>query len=104
VEHHGNNPILKSKKENRLRSPAFPVRRSLVVQSTKISLQFHNSLSLLHSLLQKPDLLTTFSRSDGINNTNLNINDLTPAREGQDIPAKGGQGHRLFHLPNIIEM
>jgi hypothetical protein len=40
--------------------------------------------------------LTTFNRSDGINNTNLNINDLTPARDGQDIPAKGGQGHRLF--------
>jgi hypothetical protein len=49
--------------------------------------------------VQKPDLLTTFSRSDGINNTNLNINDLTLARDGQNIPAKGGQGHRLFHLP-----
>jgi hypothetical protein len=48
--------------------------------------------------VQKPDLLTTFSRSDGINNTNLNINDLTPASDGQDIPAKGGQGHRLFQL------
>jgi hypothetical protein len=47
--------------------------------------------------VQKPELLTTFSWSDGINNTNLNINDLTPARDGQDIPAKGGQGHRLFH-------
>jgi hypothetical protein len=48
--------------------------------------------------VQKPDLLTTFSRSDGINNTNLNINDLTPARDGQNIPAKGGQGHRLFQI------
>jgi len=53
--------------------------------------------------LQKPDLLTTFSRSDGINNTNLNINDLTPARDGQNIPAKGGQGHRLFHNSFKIE-
>jgi hypothetical protein len=43
--------------------------------------------------VQKPDLLTTFSWSDGTNNTNLNINDLTPASDGQDIPAKGGQGH-----------
>jgi hypothetical protein len=46
--------------------------------------------------VQKPELLTTFSWSDGTNNTNLNINDLTPASDGQDIPAKGGQGHRLF--------
>jgi hypothetical protein len=44
-------------------------------------------------MVQKPDLLTTFNRSDGINNTNLNIKDLTPARDGQYIPAKGGQGH-----------
>jgi hypothetical protein len=51
--------------------------------------------------VQKPDLLTTFSRSDGINNTNLNINDLTPARDGQDIPAKVGQGHRLFQTSPI---
>jgi hypothetical protein len=51
---------------------------------------------LIRGLVQKPDLLTTFSQSDSINNTNLNINGLTPVRDGQDIPAKGGQGHRFF--------
>jgi hypothetical protein len=50
------------------------------------------------TILQKPVLLTTFSRSNGINNIYLNINDITPARDGQNIPAKSGHGHRLLQF------
>ena len=46
--------------------------------------------------MQKPDLLTTFGRTNSIYNIYLNINDLTPAGDGLNIPAKFGQGHRLL--------
>jgi hypothetical protein len=48
--------------------------------------------------MQKPGLLTTFGRSNYHNFISLDIKDLTPATYGQFIPAKGGQGHRLFQL------
>jgi hypothetical protein len=46
--------------------------------------------------MQKPGLLTTIGRSDYLNYIYLHIRDLTPAIDGQFIPAKGGQDHRLF--------
>ena len=52
--------------------------------------------------LGKPAPLTIFSRSDFINNIYLNINDLTPAKCGQNIPARGGQGDRLMQYNNQI--
>jgi len=42
--------------------------------------------------VQKPVLLTTFRRYDYANYIYLYINDLTPAMDGQSIPAKSGQG------------
>jgi hypothetical protein len=47
--------------------------------------------------VQKPRLLTTFGRSNYHNFISLDIKDLTPATYCQFIPAKGGQGHWLFH-------
>jgi len=47
--------------------------------------------------VQKPVVLTTFGRSYYYNNISLDIKDLTPARDGQFIPAKGGQGRWFLH-------
>jgi len=41
--------------------------------------------------------MTTFNRSDCNKNIYLLINDLTPAKHDQCIPAKSGQGHRHFY-------
>jgi hypothetical protein len=41
--------------------------------------------------------MTKFGRSDYVNFISLDIRDLTPGTYGQFIPAKGGQGHWLFH-------
>jgi hypothetical protein len=40
--------------------------------------------------------MTTFGRSDVFDDIFLNINDLTPAKCGQNIPARNGQGHWLI--------
>jgi hypothetical protein len=54
--------------------------------------------------LQKPEVLTTFGRSESNNYIYLNIRDLTPAMYGHCIPAKSGQGHWLFQLiHNLVE-
>jgi len=45
--------------------------------------------------------LTTSGWPAGINNILLNNNDLTPARDGQNIPLKGGQGQRLLHEATV---
>jgi hypothetical protein len=49
-------------------------------------------------LVQKPEVLTTFGWSDYLNDIHLYNYDLTPAKDDQFIPAKSGQGHRLFQL------
>jgi hypothetical protein len=53
-------------------------------------------------MVHKPRMLATFGRSDYNNNIYLNIRDLTPAKYGHYIPAKSGQGHRLFQLDSMI--
>ena len=47
--------------------------------------------------VQKPGSLTTSDWSIYANYIYLTINDLTLAKDGQFVPAKGGQGHWLFH-------
>jgi hypothetical protein len=42
--------------------------------------------------MQKPEVLTISGRSDCNNTINPDINDLTPAIDGQFIPAESGQG------------
>lgn len=46
--------------------------------------------------MQKPGSLTTFSRSDDLNNLNLRINFLTPTLDSQLLPAKSGQKYGLL--------
>jgi len=47
--------------------------------------------------LEKPDDLTTLSRSDDIVYIYQSICILAPSSGGQFIPANDGQGHWLFH-------
>jgi hypothetical protein len=51
-------------------------------------------------IVQKPEALTIFGRSDC--NINLDINDLTPTIDGQFIPAESGQDRWLFHTPGTL--
>jgi len=48
--------------------------------------------------VQKLEDLTTFGLSDCLNNIYLYIKVLTLANSDQYFPAKGGQGHWLFHV------
>jgi len=51
--------------------------------------------------VQNPEAMTTFGRSQGINNISLDIKDLTPAENGQFIPAESGHGHWLIQSLNF---
>jgi len=55
------------------------------------------------SIIQKLAWLSTFGRSDCINNISLNIKDLIPAGDGQYFPLKGGHIYRLFHFYMITD-
>ena len=69
-----------------------------------IGVKYIEILPISPASMQKPDILTTFGQSDCINNIYLDIKDLTPATDGQLIPAESGQGRWLFQayqpLPN----
>lgn len=51
--------------------------------------------------MQKPDTLTTFGQSEYFQHTCLNNTHLTPALDGQFIPANYDQGRWLFHFTVI---
>jgi hypothetical protein len=57
---------------------------------------FKNCTYVFTARVHKPVLLTTFNQSDLHYYISLDNNDLTTARDGQNTPAKSGQGQWLL--------
>jgi hypothetical protein len=59
-------------------------------------------LAIFTLFVHEPDLLIMYGRLDFTLHIYLNNKNLTPARDGQFIPANYGQGHWLFHFNILI--
>jgi hypothetical protein len=51
---------------------------------------------MVGELIEKPEVLTSFSRPDNHNYISQHINDFTLVRDGQNSLAKSGQGRWLM--------
>ena len=54
--------------------------------------------------MQKPEGLTTFVKADCINNNYHDIKNLTPAINGQYLPADRGKGNWISNNAHMIEL